>query len=154
MISILNSSLMICTNTVHISVTCYATISATFWLLGPSVHPSVHNKVIFIAFLMFLNSGEDTKSSKQPFQMPFWKEQGRIHGYWNCMWVGRGSDKKGYSSNWAGAIMQKPPANAEKANADGTMDQPTDQHNGSELSSTRLKSLSALLSLKVPKHAT
>ena len=42
----------------------------------------------------------------------------RIHGYRGRVRVGRGIDKKGYLSNWTGAVTQKTPVNAEKANGD------------------------------------
>ena len=42
---------------------------------------------------------------------------------------GRGSNKEGYSSNWAGAVMQKPPVNAKNSKRKPTgqpIDPPTD----------------------------
>ena len=44
-------------------------------------------------------------------------EQGRIHAYQSYMRVCRG--KKVNQNIWAGAVMQQPPVNAEKANGDG-----------------------------------
>ena len=58
--------------------------------------------------------------------MPFFLKQGWIHGYPSRVWVGRGSDKIDLPSSWAGAVMQKPPINAEKAKCYEPTDRPTD----------------------------
>ena len=57
------------------------------------------------------------------------EKQGCIHGYRSRVWVGRGSDKKNYLSDWA--VTQKSSVKAKKkltAN-DGRTDQPTDRTN-------------------------
>ena len=41
------------------------------------------------------------------------------------MWMGRGNDKKANSSIWVGAVTQKLPVKAVKANEDRQTDQPT-----------------------------
>ena len=56
------------------------------------------------------------------------RKQGRTHGYRSHVRVGRGSDKKGYSSDWAGAATQKPIRNAKKKQT--ATDRPTDRHSG------------------------
>ena len=39
----------------------------------------------------------------------WYKKEGRIHGYPSRVWVGRGSDKEGHLSVWAGAVSSKTP---------------------------------------------
>ena len=52
------------------------------------------------------------------------KKQGRIHGYWSRVRVGRGSDENVNQSIWAGAVRQEPPVKLE-ANGHRPTDQPT-----------------------------
>ena len=56
-------------------------------------------------------------------------KQGRIHGFLGHVRVSRGSDERDQSSSWTGAVTQKPPINAEKADlqADGRTDQQTER---------------------------
>ena len=56
---------------------------------------------------------KDLKSRKK--NIKFDSKQGRVHSYQSHMWVGRGSDEKGYPGIWAGAVVQKTPINAKKA---------------------------------------
>ena len=50
------------------------------------------------------------------------KKQGQLHGYPCRVQMGRGSEKNAYH-----ALMQKPPANAQKVKPDQPTNQPTDR---------------------------